>query len=92
MALKAHHYETYQHSLRVGLLSIDLGYENFDLEEDLKILGSAGLLHDIGKLKVPLSILTKEAELTEEERTILSAHPRWGFLELKEPESGAVKK
>ena len=90
--LEVHHSETYAHSLRVGLLSIDLGYENFTYEDDLKNLGRAGLLHDIGKLKVPINILSKEGELTEEELGILSNHPRLGFLELKEIDYGLVRK
>jgi len=90
--LEVHHGETYAHSLRVGLLSIDLGYENFEWEDDLKNLGRAGLLHDIGKLKVPINILSKEGELTEEEVGILSNHPSLGFLELNEIDYSLVRK
>jgi putative nucleotidyltransferase with HDIG domain len=42
------------------------------------ILARAGLLHDIGKLKVPTSILQKPSLLTAEERTVVDAHAQLG--------------
>lgn len=77
-SLFKYHSETYYHSARVSLLSIDLGISN-DLEDDIRILGYAGILHDIGKLEVPIEVLSKEGSLSPSERCIVSQHPRTGF-------------
>jgi len=47
-SLKRYHVETYEHSLRVGLLSVDLGCDNLVTDDELRLLGYSGLLHDIG--------------------------------------------
>jgi putative nucleotidyltransferase with HDIG domain len=81
-SLKEHHPETYHHSVRVGLLCLDIGLE-LDLEQpELTLLGYAGLLHDIGKRKIPEAILSKTSPLSPAEREIMKEHPRLGFLEL----------
>ncbi len=41
---------------------------------DLRSFGVAGLLHDIGKVRIPHEILTKPGKLTPEERTIMNMH------------------
>ncbi len=90
--LERYHSETYEHSLRVGLLSIDLGYDNTIDGENLRNLGYGGLLHDIGKLRIPQEILTKEARLGGEELNIMRGHPKLGYLELKDPEYETVRR
>jgi len=83
-SLRRHHYETQRHSVRVGLFAVDLGYENsFGLGE-LKLLGYAGLLHDVGKLDIPEEILNKPTALNQSERAIIDVHPRLGFLALED--------
>ncbi|MGM0502523.1 MAG: HD domain-containing phosphohydrolase [Bacillota bacterium] len=54
-----------------------------------KITGSywAGMVHDIGKLLVPLDILNKEGSLTEEEYGMIKKHPKWGYEALYKSES-----
>lgn len=52
-------------------------------EEDLNNLYTAAILHDIGKIGVPDSILLKRNSLTEEEWTIVKTHPRCGYSLLK---------
>nr|MBA4405633.1 hypothetical protein [Nanoarchaeum sp.] len=81
LELRKSHCDSYDHSKRVGLLSIDLGYENNFNGMNLRYIGYGGLLHDIGKLRVPKEILTKLGSLDEEELDIISGHPRLGFLE-----------
>lgn len=83
-ALKKHHLETYKHSLHVGLLSIDLGIENKLADHEIKLLGYSGLLHDIGKLKIPRKILSKPTLLNLKEIEIMKEHSRLGFLETKD--------
>jgi putative two-component system response regulator len=43
-----------------------------------------GLLHDIGKVSIPASILTKMGELTEEEWALICSHPKQGYSILKD--------
>ena len=69
---------TSQHSLNVCLLAILLGrYQNMSIAE-LNNLGICGLLHDMGKMKVPLEILNKPGKLTDQEMSIMQQHTTWG--------------
>lgn len=79
------------HSYRVALLSADLGYDilsgenDMQLEdEDLVLLAGSGLLHDIGKIKVPKEIQNKQGKLTEEEQEIMHSHSIAGYDLLKD--------
>ena len=90
--LKKHYKITYEHSLRVGLLSVYLGYENNLTDEKIKLLCYAGLLHDVGKLSVQRSILSKKSKLNKKEWEKIKSHPRKGFLKLKEQEFNEVRK
>jgi putative nucleotidyltransferase with HDIG domain len=77
--LEQYHQETFAHSLRVALLSLDLGLQNgLDLPW-LEILGQAALLHDIGKLQLPVELLSKPDQLNQAEVDLLRDHPRLGF-------------
>jgi putative two-component system response regulator len=42
---------------------------------DVRAFGTAGLLHDLGKTKIPKDVLNKAGKLTPEERAIMNAHP-----------------
>ena len=69
---------TSQHSLNVCLLAIMLGrYQQLPVVE-LNNLGLCGLLHDMGKMKVPLEILNKPGKLTDDEMDVMKKHPAWG--------------
>lgn len=75
---------TYQHSLNVAFYSMLLGrWLNLSANE-IKDALLAGLLHDIGKQKVPLEILNKPARLTTEEFGMIKKHPIYGYLILEE--------
>lgn len=66
------------HSERVTTLAVAIG-KALDLStEDLERLYRGGLLHDIGKIGIPLGILDKPGWLTEEERAIIETHPGLG--------------
>ena len=84
---------TFQHSIDVAALGLligtryfgDHGWTDFrgecrfdQLEDRLSILGLGLLLHDIGKLAIPLGILNKPGKLTQEEWEIMKTHPRAG--------------
>lgn len=66
---------TYQHCLNVATLSISTGISLGLSEGALHDLGMAGLLHDIGKMMIPLEILNKPGKLTEDEFDIIKEHP-----------------
>jgi putative nucleotidyltransferase with HDIG domain len=67
--------ETEGHSQRVTLLAIQLAQEIGVSKEDLTYLRQGALLHDIGKMAVPDSILHKNGPLTEPEKAIMREHP-----------------
>lgn len=65
---------TYNHSLSVAKMARELALmDGFD-EEALTKIELAGLMHDLGKLKVPDMILEKRAPLTAEEMNIMKHH------------------
>ncbi len=74
---------TAEHSRRVADLCV-LAVRGQMSEEQCYILEVAALLHDIGKLGVPDSILMKPGPLTEEERRIMSTHDRIGVEILRD--------
>ncbi len=77
-ALETRDSETHGHSERVVTYSLRLGRE-FGLNSDeMKSLEFGSLLHDIGKIGVPDSILRKPAKLTEEEWVRMREHPLHG--------------
>ncbi len=66
---------THGHSLRVAALSCSLGRYLHLSPENIQTLRVASILHDIGKLAIPASILLKRGLLTKKEREIVEAHP-----------------
>lgn len=66
---------TFHHSLSVAIMAIAIGMELGFNNTMLKELGLAGLLHDIGKVAVPIEIITKPGRLTKEEFDIVKMHP-----------------
>ena len=83
-AVDAKDYYTNGHSIRVAeysrLLAQRLGLSK-DRQEEIYY---AGLLHDIGKIRVPDSIIKKEGKLTDEEYEYIKLHPVSGYHILKE--------
>lgn len=69
---------TAEHCLNVSILSAAFGKKLGLLEEEIRTLGLCGLLHDIGKSKVPVDILQKPGGLTPEEYGIMQNHANWG--------------
>lgn len=78
---------TYVHSVAVCALMIALARQ-LDLDEPtIADMGMAGLLHDVGKMAVPLTVLNKPAKLTDEEFALMQTHPEKGFRLLEETEN-----
>lgn len=75
-AIKEKDMSTYEHSIRVGIRSSEIAkYMGFDA----KTLFFAGLIHDIGKLKISDKILQKKDTLTEEEMDEMKKHPQYTY-------------
>src|SRR5215813_7736533 len=77
-ALETRDSETHGHSERVVSYSLRLGREYGLSSEAMKSLEFGSLLHDIGKIGVPDSILRKPAKLTDEEWERMREHPLHG--------------
>ena len=73
-------YDSYTvgHSVRVAALAVFLAHTFKWSEEILLALGTAGLLHDIGKSKIPDDVLFKPGRLTKDEFAMMMNHPRVG--------------
>lgn len=77
-AMDTRDYITAGHSKRVSLYAKQVGIQ-LELDSNtLELLKISGLLHDIGKIGVPESILFKSAKLSEEEFKIIKKHPTVG--------------
>lgn len=74
----------YRHSLNVCVYTLQLGQFHGYTKEELTVLGLGALLHDIGKTKLPLELLTKPSRLTDEEFEMIKRHPELGFKMLKD--------
>lgn len=70
---------TYMHSLNVALICSVMGSWSGFPKEEMKILLLCGLLHDIGKLRIPPEIIQKPGKLTDEEFEQIRSHPMLGF-------------
>ncbi len=70
---------TYTHSVNVSLISMLIGkWMKFDSEK-IKLLVQGGVLHDIGKTKVPQEILNKPGKLTKDEFDEMKKHTVYGY-------------
>jgi HD-GYP domain-containing protein (c-di-GMP phosphodiesterase class II) len=75
---------TEEHTRRVALRAVQVGEELGLPRARLRMLAIGGLVHDIGKLAVPDSILKKPAELDGEEYAVIKRHPEHGYRLLYE--------
>jgi putative nucleotidyltransferase with HDIG domain len=83
-AADARDHETSGHSFRVALYAQALARSAGLAPSHLKAIEWGGLLHDVGKMAVPDSILRKPGPLTDHEWQIMRQHPTWGFDMLAE--------
>jgi len=66
---------TTTHSLNVSVLTMALAEWMGMGPSDVRAFGVAGLLHDLGKVRIPKEVLTKPGKLTDEEWVIMRQHP-----------------
>ncbi len=78
--LRCHDEYTHNHSVNVSLLSLALanrvGYPKVELAD----LGLAALFHDMGKSTIPLEVLNKPGEFTDDDWNLMRSHPTEGVL------------
>ena len=71
---------TFTHSVNVCILSVALGQKLGFSKLQLFEVGLGALFHDVGKSRVPLSVLNKDGRLDKEEWRIMSQHPEFGLI------------
>ncbi|MEA2927898.1 MAG: hypothetical protein QOG38_326 [Hyphomicrobiales bacterium] len=85
--VRTHHSQTYQHCLLVtglaGAFAEHIGLSRKDRQR----LSFAGMLHDIGKARIPLAILEKPGRLDDNEMAVMRKHPEYGLEALRTAEA-----
>lgn len=86
MNITTHDYNTYVHSVNVGVLGVSLAKEIFGKSDkhDMHALGAGLFLHDLGKVYISEDIINKPGKLTEDEVSEMRRHPSLGFKLLSE--------
>lgn len=73
---------TSQHSINVCIFAIALARHINLPENEIQDVGLCGLMHDIGKMKIPLNVLNKPGQFESKERDIMNSHTTLGWQEL----------
>lgn len=76
--VRKHHSQTYQHSLLVTGVAVAFGQHLGISSADRQRLSFAGMLHDIGKARIPVAILEKPGPLDADEAAMLRKHTEYG--------------
>ncbi|QGQ95906.1 HD-GYP domain-containing protein [Paenibacillus psychroresistens] len=83
-AVRAKDDYTHQHNIGVAVLATLLGKWLKISGDDLATLSLAAILHDVGKVKIPVDLLNKVEKLTVEEYKIIQQHTVLGYQMLRE--------
>lgn len=88
--VKTHSNYTSEHAMHVSMLAMVFAVHCGWSKEEAKEAGLAGLLFDLGKIRIPKTVLNKAETLSEPETSMVREHPKWSryFLE----KSGFSKK
>lgn len=81
--VRRYHEGTFQHCLLVTGVAVDFALSLGFHAADVKRLGIAASLHDIGKAAIPLEILDKPADLSDGEMAIMQGHAKLGYDALR---------
>src|SRR5437870_13773925 len=79
LGLKVKDRESRAHNLRVARLCVHIGRQLSMSAYELRVLARAGLMHDIGKLGIPQTVLGKHSPLDESEWILMRTHPEMGL-------------
>ena len=79
LGIKVKDREARAHNLRVARLCVHIGRQLSMSAGELRVLARAGLMHDIGKLGIPDSVLGKHSALDESEWSLIRTHPEIGL-------------
>ena len=78
--------DTEEHSRRVTDLTVRLAEKMGASEEEIENMYRGALLHDIGKISIPDSVLLKEGPLSEDEWKVMKTHPTTAYEVLSQVE------
>lgn len=81
--IKSYDNYTYSHSMNVGILSAMLASEIGITRDRLEDLTLCALMHDIGKLDIPIEIINKNGAVTPEEFDVIKGHPLKGVERMR---------
>ncbi len=93
LKITSYDYDTYIHSVNVGVLAISLAKEILRKQDrhDMHALGAGFFLHDVGKVYIDEAIINKPGKLTEEEMNTMRKHPAMGFKLLNETKQISIE-
>jgi putative nucleotidyltransferase with HDIG domain len=80
---------TYMHSVAVSALMVALARTLRLSEDEVRVAGMAGLLHDVGKAQIPLEVLNKPGSLDDGEWNLMRSHPERGHRVLQDTKGAA---
>ena len=83
-ALKTSDEYTFKHSVDVATISMIVAKQQGMNTNQIREIGVAGLLHDIGKTKIPTNILNKPGKLNNQEFEIMKQHSLFGYQMVKD--------
>lgn len=78
---------TFKHSVDVATMAMIVARKHGMSEHDVHEIGISGLLHDVGKSKIPNEILNKAGRLDEDEFAFMKQHSLFGYQILKEKDT-----
>lgn len=84
-------YNTYSHSVNVSLLAMALGRHLKLTTQRVQALGMAGMLHDLGRAKLPPEMQNKAGPFDEQEWALMRTHPHWGHRLLSSAHSVSME-
>lgn len=83
-SLKVSDEYTFKHCVDVGAMSMVIARKLGESNKFIKDIALAGVLHDLGKSKIPLDILNKPGKLTDEEWSIMKKHSTYSYQMIKD--------
>ena len=87
-AIMIHDDYTFQHSVDVAIVSTMIAKQIGMPRDRLSQITLGGLLHDVGKVFIPLEVLNKPGKLTDKEFDIIKSHPTLGYQLLRSTNAG----